>query len=352
MIRFWILRPGSVQAFELGFWLKKAKKVGIVCIAPVLLLAFSSRAGAQQQKNVWRVGYISSSDRARDVTRSAEIRHALRELGYREDQNISFEYRYADGKMARIPELASDLVRLKVDLIIAAGGDGVIRPIKNTTKTIPIVMAGQGSDPVEAGFAESLARPGGNVTGLTNLLISLGDKRLELLKEAVPKITRIVVFYVPGNRTHGLELKEIATAAPALGLAVQPREVRSAVEFDKAFTELGKQRPDALQMLGGPVIRDNEKRIVDFALKSRLPSVFTSAEAVNIGGLMYYGANLIDSYRRVATYVDRILKGASAAELPIQQPSKFELMINLKTAKQIGVTIQPNVLARADRVIR
>jgi putative ABC transport system substrate-binding protein len=352
MKRFWIFDPSTWLRTGFGFWIINRRSVGIVCILPVVFLALCSPAGSQQQKKLWRIGYISSSDRARDATRSAEIRRALRELGYIEGQNIAFEYRYGDGKMARLPELASDLVRLKIDLIIAAGGDGVIRPIRNTTKTIPIVMAGQGSDPVEAGFAESLARPGGNVTGLTNLLISLGDKRLELLKEAVPKITRIVVFYVPGNRTHGLELKEIETAAPALGLAVQPWEVRSVVDFDRVFTAMGKQRPDGLQMLGGPVMRDNEKRIVDFALKSRLPSVFTSAEAVNIGGLMYYGANLIDSYRRVATYVDRILKGASAAELPIQQPSKFELLIDLKTAKQIGVTIQPNVLARADRVIR
>jgi putative ABC transport system substrate-binding protein len=352
MKRFWIFDPSTWLRTGFGFWIINRRSVGIVCILPVVFLALCSPAGSQQQKKLWRIGYISSSDRARDATRSAEIRRALRELGYIEGQNIAFEYRYGDGKMARLPELASDLVRLKIDLIIAAGGDGVIRPIRNTTKTIPIVMAGQGSDPVEAGFAQSLAHPGGNVTGLTNLLISLGDKRLELLKEAVPRITRVAVLYVPGNRTHGLELKEIETAAPALGLTVQPWEVRSSDDFDRAFTAMGRHRPDGLQMLGGPVMRDNEKHIVEFALKSRLPSVFTTAEAVNIGGLLYYGADIIDSYRLVATYVDRILKGAKAAELPIQQPSKFELMINLKTAKQIGVTMPQKVLMRADRVVR
>jgi putative ABC transport system substrate-binding protein len=317
-----------------------------------LLLALCSSAEAQQPKKVQRIGILTSNDPARESIRSQVIRPALRELGYIEGQNFAIEYRYAEGKLDRLPELAAELVRLKVDIIVAAGGNSVIQAAMNASKTIPIVMTGQGSDPVEAGFVESLARPGGNVTGMTNLLVQLGDKRLELLKEAVPKLARVAVPYVPADRTHGLELKEVQTAARGLGVTMQPWEVRGANDFDSVFAAMGKQRPDGLQVLGGPIMRDNEKRIVGFALKSRLPTVFTTRAAVDAGGLMYYGADLRDSYRRVATYVDRILKGAKPADLPVEQPKKFELVINLKTAKQIGLTIPPNVLARADRVIK
>jgi putative ABC transport system substrate-binding protein len=213
-------------------------------------------------------------------------------------------------------------------------------------------MAGRGPDPVEAGFVQSLARPGGNVTGMTNLLVQLGDKRLELLKEAAPKIARVAVPYVPGNQTHSLELKEVQTAARGLGVTVQTWEVRRVEDLDRVFAAMRNQRPGGLQVLGGPVMRDNDKRIVDFAIKSRLPSVFATRESVNTGGLMYYGADDADSYRRIAHFIDKILKGAKPADLPVEQPTKFELVINLKTAKQIGLTIPPNVLARTDRVIR
>ena len=257
------------------------------------------------------------------------------------------------GSVDRFPELAAELVRLKVDIIVVAGGDRLIRAAKNATKTIPIVMTGGGLDPVEAGLVESLARPGGNVTGITNLTGELGGKRLELLKEAVPKLARVAVLYDPANPASVLEVKEVLpVAARALGLTIQPWEVRAADGFEKVFAALNKQRPDGLYVPGGPLMSANQKRIADFALKSRLPSMYGRRESVDAGGLMSYGADLADSYRRVAYYVDKILKGAKPADLPVEQPTKFELVINLKTAKQIGLTIPPNVLARADKVIR
>ncbi len=244
-------------------------------------------------------------------------------------------------------------MRLKVDIIVAAGGTRWIQAAKNATKTIPIVMTGPGADPVEAGFVESLARPGGNVTGLTSLSGELGGKRLELLKEAVPKIARVAVLYDPATPANVLEVKEVLpVAARALGLTFQPWEVRAADDFEKVFAALNKQRPDGLYVPSGPLMNVNQKRIVGFALKSRLPSMYSNREAVDAGGLMYYGADLADSYRRVAYYVDRILKGAKPADLPVEQPTKFELVINLKTAKQIGLTIPPEVLARASRLIK
>ena len=229
----------------------------------------------------------------------------------------------------------------------------MIRSAKNATKTIPIVMTGYGFDPVEAGFVESLARPGGNVTGITNLTGELGGKRLELLKEAVPKLARVAVLYDPAGPSNVREVKEVLpVAARALGLTIQPWEVRAADGFEKVFAALNKQRPDGLYVYGGPLMNANQKRIVGFALKSRLPSMYQRREAVDAGGLMSYGADLADSYRRVAYYVDRILKGAKPADLPVEQPTKFELVINLKTAKQIGLTIPPEVLARANRLIK
>jgi putative tryptophan/tyrosine transport system substrate-binding protein len=317
-----------------------------------LLFALCVVAEGQETKKIPRVGYLTSTEPPYETFRKESIRQALRELGYIEGQNIAIEYRYAEGKMDRLPELAAELVRLNVNVIVAAGGDGVIRAANNASKTIPIVMTGQGSDPVESGLVKSLSRPGGSITGVTNLLVQLGDKRLELLKEAVPKIARVAVLYVPGDRTHGLELKEVQSAARALGVNIQTREVRGANDFDSVFTAMDKDRPDALHVLGGSLMRDNRKRIIGFASKRRLPSVYDTRRAVDAGGLMSYGADLVDSYRRVAWYVDKILKGAKPADLPVEQPRKFELAINLKTAKQIGLTIPPNVLARADRVIK
>ncbi len=319
----------------------------------VVLLAVAVIAEAQQPKKVPQIGYLSSSDPARESTRSEVIRLALRELGYIEGQNIATEYRYAEGKPDRYPELAAELVRRKVDIIVAAGGVWTVRTAINATKTIPIVMTGGGSDPVKAGFIDSLARPGGNVTGVTNLSRELGGKRLELLKEAVTKVGRVAVLYDPADPPSVHEVKEVLpVAARALGLTIQPWQVRAADGFERAFATLGKQRPDGLYVPTGTLMAANQKRIAGLALKSRLPSVYDSREAVDAGGLMYYGADLTDSYRRVAYYVDRILKGAKPADLPVEQPTKFELVINLKTAKQIGLTIPPGVLARANRLIK
>jgi putative ABC transport system substrate-binding protein len=278
---------------------------------------------------------------------------SLRERGYIEGQNITTEYRYADGKPNRQSELAAELVRFKVDVIVVAGGDDWIRAAKNATKTIPIVMTGTGSDPVKAGFIDSLARPGGNVTGLTNLTRELGGKRLELLKDAVPKLARVAVLYNPATPDSVHEVKEVLPAvARALGLTVQPWEVRGTDDFERVFAALSKDRPDGLSTSSGRLIGFNGKRIAGFALKRRLPSMYSDRQPVEAGGLMSYGADLADSYLRVAYYVDRILKGAKPADLPVEQPTKVELVINLKTAKQIGLTIPPDVLARADKVIK
>ena len=301
-------------------------------------------ASAQQPKKVPRIGYLSTSDPATESARAEAIRLALRELGYIEGQNIAIEYRYAEGKRDRFPELAAELVRLKVDIIVVAGGADWIRAAMNATKTIPIVMVGTGADPVEAGLIESLARPGGNVTGLTNLTGELGGKRLELLKEAVPKVARVAVLYDPASPGSVLEVKELLpVAARALRVdssALGGTRLRT-VSRRYSLRWTSSARMDSTCTAGPRNYMLIEKRIVGFALKSRLPSMYISRESVDAGGLMSYGADLADSYRRVAYYVDRILKGAKPADLPVEQPMKFEFVINLKTAKQIGVTIPP-----------
>jgi putative ABC transport system substrate-binding protein len=330
--------------------MKKASAPSI--LVAMMLLAVGVTAQAQQPKKVSRIGYLSSFHPASESARSEGIRLALRELGYIEGQNITIEYRYAEGKRDRMPELAAELVRLKVDIILAAGGTGIIQAAKNATKTIPIVMTGGGSDPVEAGLVESLARPGGNVTGTTTLARELAEKRLELLKEAVTKLVRVAVLYDPANLGDILEVKEfLPVAARELALTIQPWEVRAADDFDRVFAALNKQRPDGLYVTGSPLMGANRKRIADFAIKSRLPSV-SSRAYVDAGGLMSYGADLADSHRRVATYVDKILKGTKPADLPVEQPTKFEFVINLKAAKQIGLSIPQKMLAIADKVIK
>ena len=326
----------------------------IICLPLTVFLIIVPFAQGQQPKKVFRIGYLSSTDQVTDSRRSEPIRLALRELGYIEGQNIAFEYRYSEGKIDRLSELAAELVRLKVDIIVVSGGDPEIRAAKNATKTIPIVMVGVGTDPVKAGFVESLAHPGGNVTGITQLGRELGGKRLELFKEAVSKVSSVAVLYDPAAQGTAHEVKEgLPVTARALGLTVQSWEVRDVDGLEKVFTALNKQRPDGLFVPGGGrQIRTNVQRIVSFALKTRMPAMYGLVEAIDAGGLMYYGADSADSYRRVAYYVDRILKGAKPADLPVEQPMKFEFIINLKAAKQIGLTIPPNVLARADRVIK
>jgi putative ABC transport system substrate-binding protein len=328
--------------------MKKAAVPSI--LVALILLAVAVIVEAQQPKKVPRIGYLSNTDPATESTRSEAIRLPLRERGYIEGQNIATEYRYAEGKPDRQSELAAELVRLKVDIIVVAGGDLGIQAAMNATKTIPIVMTGGGSNPVEAGFVESLARPGGNVTGITNFVRELSGKRLELLKGAVPKLARVAVLYQPSNSGQVLEVKEVLpVAARALGLTVRSWEVRAADDFEKVFAALNKQRPDGLYVPSGSA---GMRPIVGLALKSRLPLMCVNRQFAEAGGLMSYGADQADSHRRVAYFIDRILKGAKPADLPVEQPTKFELVINLKTAKQIGLTIPPEVLARANRLIK
>jgi putative ABC transport system substrate-binding protein len=309
---------------------------------------------AQQPNRVFRIGYLAISDRANDSTRAEAILLALREIGYIEGQNITIERRYAEGRVDQAPELAAELVRLKVDVIVVPGGAPWIQAAKNATKTIPIVMMSGGSDPVEEGLVKSLARPGGNVTGITTLSRELGGKRLELFKEAVPKLSHVAVLYDPAIPFFVRDVKEVLPrAAHALRLTLQPWEIRAADDFEKVFVALNKQRPDGLYFPpGGPLMFTDVKRIADFALKNRLPSMYINRSFVDAGGLMSYGADVMDSYRRVAYFVDKILKGAKPADLPVEQPTKFEFVINLKTARQIGLTIPPNVVARATKIIR
>jgi putative ABC transport system substrate-binding protein len=329
-------------------------KIKITVLAlSAILFALCSFAAAQQPKKVPRIGYLSSGDAARESTRVEAIRLALRELGYIEGQNVAIEYRYGEGKIDRAPELLAELLRLKVDIILVSGGSIWVRPTMNATKTIPIVMVGAGRDPVEAGLIESLARPGGNVTGVTLLSRELGGKRLELFKEAVAKLARVAVLYDPAIPGLVREVKEdLPVAARALRLTIEPWEIRAADGLARVFTALNEQRPSGLYMPGGRSVAIVSRRITDFALKSRLPSMYQSREFVDAGGLMSYGADEAASYRRVAYYVDRLLKGAKPADLPVEQPTKFEMVINLKTAKHIGLTIPQSMLYRADKVIK
>jgi putative tryptophan/tyrosine transport system substrate-binding protein len=339
------------QMSEIGKAGRTAMSKKIIFLALCsLLLAPCSAVEAQQAKRVFHIGYLSGGTAAARNTRFAL---ALREIGYVEGQNTVTEYRYAEGQLDRLPEIAAELVRLNVDIIVAVGADTVARAAKNATKTIPIVMSGQGIDPVEAALVENLARPGGNVTGLTNLTGELGGKRLELFKQTVPKLGRVAALYNPAALGSVRQLKEdLPVAARAIGLTIQLYEVRHADAFESVFAAMSKQHPDGLYVLGGTIMRVNEKPIVEFALKSRIPSMYFTREFVDAGGLMSYGADRVDSDRRVAYFVDKILKGARPADLPIERPTKFEFIINLKTAKQIGLIIPPSVLARADKVIK
>jgi putative tryptophan/tyrosine transport system substrate-binding protein len=344
------LRPRACRG-EPRRSIENPKWLGLSAIAFVLMVT-GAVAHAQQPKKVPRIGYLSNNDPALESARSEAIRLAMRELGYVEGQNIATEYRYAEGKRDLFPQIAAELVRLKVDIILVSGNPPM-RAAMNATKTIPIVMMGAGGDPVAAGLVESLARPGGNVTGITNLNRELGGKRLELLKEAVPKLARVAVLYDPAIPDSVLDVKEVLpVAARALGLTIQHWDVRAADEFDRVFAAISKWRPDGLYVpASGPIMRPEGKRIAGFALKSRLPSVGTR-EFVAAGGLISYNADLAENYRRVAYYVDRILKGANPADLPVEQPTKFELVINLNTAKQLGLTIPYDVLRWADEVIK
>ena len=330
------------------------KRVSRIIVPALLLLTVFplAVAEAQQTKKVPTMGVLwpdGPETEERQSTTAALI-DGLRELGYVDAKNITFDIRYGEGRSDRIGGIASELVKSKVDIIVTSGVQAT-RAAKNATKAVPIVMIGVGADPVEAGFVESLAHPGGNVTGFTNLSLGIAGKRLELLKASVPKISR-VAFLVPSDEMNLLFAKEVQIAARELGLIAQPWEITNTDSMESVFRGLNKDRTQGLLVGGGPVLNNNLKTIVSFALNNRLPSMYWRKSATALGGLMYYGPDPLDQYRSAAVYIDKILKGVKPADLPVEQPKKFEFVINLKTAEQIGVTIPPNVLARADRVIK
>jgi putative ABC transport system substrate-binding protein len=315
----------------------------------VMLSALCLPAEAQQPKEVPRIGYLTADSRStRADVRAEAFRQGLGEFGYVEGKNIIIEWRSAEGKLDRLHAFATELVRLKVAVIVT-GGPTATRPVKEATTTIPIVMT-QDSDPVGNGFVASLARPGGNITGLSNLAQEISGKRLELLKEIVPKLSRVAVLGMSANPGNSLSLRETELAAGALGVQLQYLDIRDPKDIDAALRTASKGRVDAVLVLNFP--GTISRGIPDLAVKHRLPAIYYNSTIVDNGGLMSYGASITDLDRRAATYVDKILKGAKPADLPVEQPTKFEFVINLKAAKQIGLTIPPNVLVRADKVIR
>ena len=325
------------------------KKV-LMWLLATFFLATASLADAQQPAKVPRIGFLGAASASALVGRLDAFRQGLRDLGHVEGKNIAIEYRYADGKAERVPELAAELVALNPDVIVTYQTPSVLA-VKKASATIPIVFT-MLSFPVENGIVASFPRPGGNATGLTVLTEELNGKRLELLKETVPNLTRISVLSNPGNPTQPLEWKEIQTTAQSLRLKLQSLGVRTAKDFDSAFEAALRERAQALLFLPEAVFSGNINRIVEFATKNKLPSMYEGSASVEAGGLMSYGADRSEMWRRAAFYVDKILKGAKPADLPVEQPTKFEFVINLRTAKQIGLTIPPAVLARADRVIK
>ena len=328
-----------------------SKKLKLVaCVLCALLSGLCVSAEAQHPIKIPRIGFLSSVSPSTIATRTEAFRQGLRELGYVDGKNVIIEWRSAEGKPEHVSELAVELVRLKPDVIVTAA-PAVTAPVKQATKTIPIVMAFD-DDPVGNKFVASLARPGGNITGLSNLSPEISGKQLELLREIVPGLTRVAVLGTsdrPGNRQ---TLREIELAAGTLGVTVQYLEIQNYNDIETAFRGARNGRAEAVLGLGGPVINSHRTKVVALAVKSRLPAMYPRPEFVEVGGLMTYGANITHLYHRAAVYVDKILKGAKPADLPVEQPTKFEFVINLKTAKQIGLTIPPNVLARADKVIR
>ncbi len=339
---------------------QSAEKIGtkfmkikvFILILSITLFALCVPVQAQQAgKKVYRLGYLSVRTATRERRRIAAFQQELQELGYTEGKNIVIELRRAvAGKRERLRQLAAELVSLKVDVIVTTGGSST-QAAKDITTTIPIVFT-ISADPVGDGLVASLARPGGNVTGLSDLHSVLVTKRLELLKEVVPTASRVSVLLNPAFPPHPRQLKDIQAAAPAFGLTVLSLPVTGADDIDRAFATMGKEVAGGLIVLGDPLTGNHRRQIVDLAVKSRLPTIFTGGSAVRLGGLMSYGANISELWRRAAVYVAKILKGAKPADLPVEQPKKFEMAINLKAAKQLGITIPSEVLLQATRVIR
>jgi putative ABC transport system substrate-binding protein len=315
-----------------------------------LFLTTASLAQAQQPARIHRIGILAAPSASFFSARVEAFRQRLRELGYVEGKNLFIEYRYAEGKPERLPDLAAELVRLKVDVIVTGGGPTILAA-KKASGTIPIIFA-PSNDPVGAGLVSSLARPGGNITGLSNIAQDLGGKRLELLKEAFPKVTRVAFLWQSSGTRGNLPLTEMEAAAKALGLKLLSLPVRSLDDFDSAFARAKRDGAQALITSTGGLIATQQRQVLDFAAKNRLPAMYPTSEFVKAGGLMSYAANYADLFRRAADFVDKILKGTKPADMPVEQPTKFEFLVNLKTAKQIGLTIPQKVLARADKVIK
>jgi len=325
------------------------RRIGIIFTLTLGILLTQLLSAAQNPAKVPRIGYLSAGPSG--PSPNIEVfRQGLRALGYVEGQTITIEYRYAAGRDDRLADLAAELVRLKVELIVTDSSPAA-RAAKQASKTIPIVMSASG-DPIGTGLIASLARPGGNITGLTHLSPELSGKRLELLKETFPKASRVAVLWNGANPDKASDFRETEAAARAFGVQLQSLEVRTANDFDKAFVAATSKRAQALITLSDPLTGSHGRRILDFTLKNRLPAMYGEKGFVEAGGLMAYGHIPAELHRRAATYVDKILKGTKPAELPVEQPTKFEFIINLKAAKQIGLTIPPNVLVRADRVIK
>jgi putative ABC transport system substrate-binding protein len=349
--QFSILDPSAGFRTGFGFSIATSKSKNFLGLAlGASLLAFSLSVEAQQPPPAIRVGFLHAGSMSVRLPHLEAFRQGLREHGYIEGKNLAIEVRFAEGKLDRLSDLAEELVSLKVD-VIAAGTTRAMQAAKKTTATIPIVMVGA-SDPVTSGLVAGLARPGGNVTGLSLLATELGGKRLELLKESLPKIQRVGVLDSGTGGTFALQLKETETAAKALGVQLQLFKMQSANDFDATFSRLTKERIDALTVPTAPLFDANIKKFADLTTINRVPTIYGFTEFVDAGGLMSYGPSLPDIYRRAATYVDKILKGRKPTDLPVEQPTKFEFIINLKTAKQIGLTIPQSVLYRADKVIK
>jgi putative ABC transport system substrate-binding protein len=322
---------------------------GGVALAALSLLSGGEVVG-QQTPKVPRIGFLAVGSREERAFLIEGFRQGLRERGYVEGQNIVIEYRFSDNHNDRLPALAAELVALKVHLIVASGTPASFAA-KEATRTIPIVMGGIAADPVETGLVASLARPGGNITGMSMMSPQLGGKRLELLKRTVPRLARVAIFWNPPNPAYGPILKELEAAAPTLRLQLQRLEVRVPGDFEAAFEAATRHRAGALIAPGDPLVTNRPKIVADLALKYRLPTMMDNKEFVEAGGLLSLGLDLVDSYRRAATHVDKILKGANPAELPMEQPTKFDLFVNVKTARALGLTIPQSVLLQASQVI-
>jgi ABC-type uncharacterized transport system substrate-binding protein len=328
--------------------IQNPKWLGLSVIAFLLVAVVAARA--QQPTKIPRIGYLGAASSSAIAARIEAFRQGLRDLGYVEGKNIVIEWRFADGKLDRLPALIAELMNLKVEVIVTAGGT-VTRAAKEATVTIPVVM-GFDNDPVGSGFVASLARPGGNITGLSSLAPEISGKQLELLKETVPRLSRVAVLGTSTTPATAQRLGEIERSAAAFKVHLQYLDIKGPKDIENAFRDARKGRADAMLVLASPILESHRTEITDLAAKNRLPAIYHATEFVEAGGLMTYGVSIPDLFRRAATYVDKILKGAKPADLPVEQPTKFEFVINLKAAKQIGLTVPPNVLARADKVIR